>query len=68
MIDCPRCVTGKMVASSERGVLCKCINCSHEIVDFNEAAARLNIRELDAKQKEVERGRGRPRKVQAKYD
>ena len=34
MIDCVRCLTGKMVVSRENRILAKCVNCSHEIVEM----------------------------------
>ena len=50
--------------SRERGILSVCAACGHEILDFQEAAARETIRELDAI--EAAKPRGRPVK-ESKY-
>ena len=49
MIDCPRCKTGKMILSRERGVLAQCVNCGHEQLDFDEAVHRRNNHEYSAR-------------------
>ena len=49
MTNCFRCVTGKMLVSRVRGILAQCVNCGHEIPDFDEAAHRRNNHEWSAK-------------------
>ena len=49
MIDCFRCKTGKMLVSRERGILAQCVNCGHELLDFEEAITRRKNHEWSAK-------------------